>query len=167
MVAAHLPFVWRSARRLGVPEAEADDLTQKVFWLASRRLDEIPVGGERGFLFRTTLGLASNVRRGLRRRREIDLDSLGEPLTASPGPEEITHQRRAQEQALAILDTMPDDLRAVFVLFEIEELTTSEIASLLDLPAGTVASRLRRAREHAAAKIKQLAARHVFPGAKR
>lgn len=169
LVDAHLAFVWRTARRLGVPEAEVDDVTQKVFWLAARRLGDIPAGGERGFLLRLTLGLASNARRSLRRRREVDLDSAGasEPAAAEPGPEEALQRRGDQAQALAILDTMPDDLRAVFVLFEIEEMSMSEIATMIEIPPGTVASRLRRAREHAAEKLKQIEARRAFAGARR
>jgi RNA polymerase sigma-70 factor (ECF subfamily) len=45
------------------------------------------------------------------------------------------------------LEAMPMDLRKVFVLFDLEELTTTEVANVLRLPRGTVASRLRRARE--------------------
>ena len=51
---------------------------------------------------------------------------------------------------------MEFDIRTVFVLFEIEEMTTSEIATLLAIPAGTVASRLRRAREEFQMKIARL-----------
>lgn len=169
MVEAHLAFVWRTARRLGVPEAEVDDVTQKVFWLAARRVSAIPVGRERHYLLRTTLGLASNARRSVRRRREIDLEAMvaGELVDASPDPEELMQRRRAQDLALAILDTMPDELREVFVLFEIEELSTSEIATLMDLPAGTVASRLRRAREHATTQLRRIEARRASQGGRR
>jgi len=55
--------------------------------------------------------------------------------------------RRARALLDALLASMPLDLRTVFVLYELEELTMAEIARALDLPAGTVASRLRRARE--------------------
>jgi RNA polymerase sigma-70 factor (ECF subfamily) len=65
---------------------------------------------------------------------------------SQPSPEDLSDQN----QALRILDralaTMDIDLRAVFVLYEVEELTMSEIAVALQIPAGTVASRLRRAR---------------------
>lgn len=164
MVQAHLPFVWRTARRLGVPEAEVDDVTQKVFWLAARRLADIPSGEERGYLFRTTLGLASNARRGQRRRREVDLPQgvPGEPRDPTPGPDDLADRKKTQALALAILDEMPDELRAVFVLFEIEELGMAEIAALMDIPKGTVASRLRRAREHAQEAIQRHDARRSF-----
>jgi RNA polymerase sigma-70 factor (ECF subfamily) len=53
-----------------------------------------------------------------------------------------------------VLDRMPEELRAVFVLFELEELSVDEIARLLTLPRGTAATRLRRSREvfHESAK---------------
>jgi RNA polymerase sigma-70 factor (ECF subfamily) len=162
MVETHLPFVWRTARRLGVPAADVDDVTQKVFWLASRRLALVPptAVGERGYLFRTTLGLAANARRTQRRRREIDLPdgAANEPRDPTLNPEQLAERHDARDRALAILDGMPDEMRAVFVLFEIEELRTAEIAQLMELPVGTVASRLRRAREHAEAELHRLEA---------
>jgi RNA polymerase sigma-70 factor (ECF subfamily) len=53
---------------------------------------------------------------------------------------------------------MPSELRAVFTLYEIEEMTMIEIAQVLDLPQGTVASRLRRAREQFEARVDRLQA---------
>jgi RNA polymerase sigma-70 factor (ECF subfamily) len=54
--------------------------------------------------------------------------------------------RRARQQLDAILDEMPLDLRAVFILHELEEETMADIAVTLGIPSGTAASRLRRAR---------------------
>jgi RNA polymerase sigma-70 factor (ECF subfamily) len=56
-------------------------------------------------------------------------------------------QRRARHLLDEILDGLELDVRTVFVLFELEELTAPEISELLGIPIGTVASRLRRARE--------------------
>ena len=64
-----------------------------------------------------------------------------------------------------ILEQMDLDLRAVFVLFELEELTTSEIAALLEIPTGTVASRLRRARETFEEQVTRFRARRTMRGA--
>src|SRR5690242_17321725 len=64
----HFEFLWRSLRRLGVPEADVDDAVQQVFLVAARR--EILPGSERSFLFATALRVASHARRTLRRRRE-------------------------------------------------------------------------------------------------
>jgi RNA polymerase sigma-70 factor (ECF subfamily) len=90
-----------------------------------------------------------------------------EVLDASPSPEEVADQHRARALLDEVLDAMSMELRAVFVLFELEEMQTSEIAAVLDLPAGTVASRLRRAREEFQGIVARIKARDGFPGGKR
>ncbi len=147
LVEAHHDFVWRSVRRLGVAAGDADDAVQRVFLVAAQKLGSIRAGSERSFLFQTALRVASDSRRAKRRRREAP-EPEGEEERASGEPvgEELLDLRRARRQLDRILDEMPLELRAVFVLFELEELTMAEIAKLLGLPPGTVASRLRRAR---------------------
>jgi RNA polymerase sigma-70 factor (ECF subfamily) len=66
-----------------------------------------------------------------------------------------------------VLDAMTMDLRTVFVLFELEELPTAEIARLLEIPVGTAASRLRRAREEFHVLAKRVRARLSFRGGPR
>lgn len=156
----HFEFVWRSVRRLGVPEADADDATQQVFIVVARRLDVIAPGSERAFLFATALRVASHARRAAQRRGEVS-GELPEALDAAPTPEELMDQRRARAVLDAVLEELPLDVRAVFILFELEEMTQAEIAGLLDLPQGTVASRLRRGREAFEAAIARLKARRV------
>jgi len=56
----------------------------------------------------------------------------------------------------AVLEDMPIDLRVVFILFEVEELSSIEIGRLLGVPTGTVASRLRRARADFQARVAEL-----------
>ena len=68
-------------------------------------------------------------------------------VAATPSSEELLDERRAHELLRRVLDALPVDLRIVFVLYELEELTTGEIASMIGVPLGTAASRLRRARE--------------------
>jgi RNA polymerase sigma-70 factor (ECF subfamily) len=153
LIDRHFDFIWRSLRRLGLSGADADDGTQQVFWVAARKLDRIEAGRERAFLFGTAVRVASDVRRAASRRPE----AVSEPLDLSdpgPGPEELTEQRRARALLDEVLDSMPLEARTAFVLFELEELSVVEIADLVGVPVGTVASRLRRARElfHAAAK---------------
>jgi RNA polymerase sigma-70 factor (ECF subfamily) len=72
---------------------------------------------------------------------------LREVPDSSAGPEELMDRRRARALLDRVLGALPMDLRAVFVLFELEELTMTEIATMSDIPPGTVASRLRRARQ--------------------
>jgi len=109
----------------------------------------------------SALRVASDVRRARRRRREEPgLEPGGaDHFDTGPGPEDIVAQRRARALLDAVLEAMPADLQTVFVLFELEELPTPDIASLLGIPVGTVASRLRRAREEFQDRAKRLKAR--------
>ena len=86
------------------------------------------------------------------------MDLLDVPDGAA-NPEELMDQRRARALLDQVLGDMPMDLRAVFVLFELEEMTMMEIATLSDIPPGTVASRLRRARHVFQKAVQKLTAR--------
>jgi RNA polymerase sigma-70 factor (ECF subfamily) len=148
LVDQHHDAVHRSLRRLGVPEAHLDDAVQQVFLVVSRRLDEIDVPRARGFLLGIALRVAADTRRTLRRRREdVVAEPEGgradEPLT----PHDLLEEKQARVVLARLLDALPDDLREAFVLFELEEIPGREIAELLGVPHGTVASRVRRARE--------------------
>ncbi len=167
MVGAHFDFVWRSLRRLGVPETDVDDCAQHVFLVASRKLADIVPASERAFLFSTAMRVASDARRSRTRRREVPEDEAVEAHDPAPDPEQLADQRRARAVLDEVLDAMPMELRAPFVLFELEELSTADIARMLGVPTGTVASRLRRAREEFQAIVARLKARHAFRGVDR
>jgi RNA polymerase sigma-70 factor (ECF subfamily) len=139
-------FGWRSWRRLGVPDGDVDDASQQVFLVAYRRLAEIAPASERSFLFQTALRVAADWRRAHKRRSEQPGVDLVDVPDDAASPEELMDQRRARVLLDRVLAAMPLDLRAVFVLFELEEMTMMEIATLTNIPPGTVASRLRRAR---------------------
>jgi RNA polymerase sigma-70 factor (ECF subfamily) len=148
IVRAHYSFLWRSLRRLGVPEASVEDAAQKALWVVAQRLDDIEAGREKTFLFGVALRVAQSTRRESRRWNEISDDELlAELPAASKDPGEELDDRRARALIDGLLDSMPLDLRTVFILHELEELTMADIARALDIPSGTVASRLRRARE--------------------
>jgi RNA polymerase sigma-70 factor (ECF subfamily) len=167
LVDRYFDFVWRSLRRLGVPSSDVDDAAQEVFVVVARRLEQVSEERERSFLFGTALRVASTRRRG-RRRHPEELDAeLDEHPHADLDPEELTELALARPRLQAILDGMPAELRSVFVLSELEELTMRDIASLLRLPEGTVASRLRAARERFRAGIKRLEAHDAFVWRKR
>jgi len=117
--------------------------------VAARRLASILPGSERAFLFQTALRVAGTQRRTYARRREEMCEpgiEVGDLLDRGPGTDELLSMRRARQQLDGILDQMPLELRAVFVLHELEEETMADIAVTLGIPAGTAASRLRRAR---------------------
>ncbi len=150
-VEENVDFVWRTLRRLGVPERSADDATQAVLLAASRRRADIAAGRERAFLFGIVSNVAAHARRahareGLREGAAPG-DRAPEVSDGAPNAEDALQQRQSRALLDRVLGEMPDLLREVFVLFELEEMTMAEIADLTCLPPGTVASRLRRARE--------------------
>jgi RNA polymerase sigma-70 factor (ECF subfamily) len=148
LVGAHFDFIWRNLKRLGVREGDVDDLTQKVFLTASRKIDQFRPGAERAFLYAIALREASHARRSYKRRGEESSDgALDEKSTGALRPDEQVDRENAKRVIAQVLDGMEEELRMVFVLFEVEEMTAQEIADLLDIPVGTAKSRLRRARE--------------------
>ncbi|HEY0707011.1 MAG TPA: sigma-70 family RNA polymerase sigma factor [Polyangia bacterium] len=147
LVETHFAFIARSVRRLGVPETDVEDAAQQVFLIAAQKLDRVVTGNEKAFLLGIAVRVASEARRSLRRRTARETAAAGTSEAVSTTPEEIARARQARALLDEILDGMPDDLRPVFTLFELEEMTMVEIATLLGIPSGSVASRLRRARE--------------------
>src|SRR5882672_4975937 len=143
---AHFAFVWRNLRRLGVREEDAADAAQEVFIVVHRKLPEFA-----GHSKLTTWLYGICFRVASERRRARPQPVLGEQEAASfvgrPADPGATAERN---QGLAllerVLDRIPDEQRAVFCLFELEGLTGDEIAESLEIPLGTVYSRLRLAR---------------------
>ena len=164
----HFRDVWRIVRRFGVPENSADDAAQEVFIIASRRLADITPGSERPFLFSSAVRVAANVRRSLGARRECaEDDSLPEGVDPRPNAEALLDQKRLRQMLDRVLDELSDDLRVSFVLYELEGMSSPEIAELLNIPVGTVASRLRRGREAFEISAAKLKARLHFEGGQR
>ncbi len=167
LVEVHADFVFRSLRRLGVPEAMADDGVQQVFLVVQSKIEDIVVGRERAFLFAVAMNVASHARRTIARRREELGDDHDHVVDPSPLPDVALDQRRARALLDEVLEAMPMDLRTAFVMFELEEMTMLEIAEVLDIPQGTVASRLRRAREEFSKQAQRVRSRTDRQTAKR
>ena len=103
---------------------------------------------KKGFLFHAAVNVSLHWRRTHARRREnVDHDFADVHLDGSPSPEEVLVMRQKIELLDRCLETLPVDLRTVLVLCDIEQVTMAEASETLDVPAGTIASRLRRARE--------------------
>jgi len=146
MVDRYLDFVARVLRNAGTPEAELDDDVQRTFIAVSNRLDDVRPDAEKSFLLQTALRMAAHARRTLARRREVHDSDAQLRIQAPLQPEQALDQKRARELLDEVLEQMTVELRTVFVLYELEELSMTEIAAALRIPQGTVASRLRRAR---------------------
>jgi RNA polymerase sigma-70 factor, ECF subfamily len=143
----HFEVLWRFLRRLGIADADLDDAVQEVVLVLARKLDQVQIGCERSFVLSTAVRVASGFRRALRNRREVDDAALAELESPELDPEALAEKQRLRVVLQRVLNELPLELRAVFVLYELEELTMVEIAATLELPPGTVASRLRRSRE--------------------
>jgi RNA polymerase sigma-70 factor, ECF subfamily len=145
----HFDFVWRSLRRLGVHPSDVADATQEVFLVVHRRLAEFE-GRARitTWLYRICLRVASDRRRRahLRHEEPSDMESLNQTDLGRSSEDKMVDDEdlRLLQAALMALSL---EQRAVFTLFELEKLTGESIASVLEIPLGTVYSRLRLGRE--------------------
>lgn len=140
-------FVWRSVRRLGVPEASVDDAVQDVFVVVHRRLGDFEGRSSiKTWLFGIAMRVVSDHRRAARRRRPAE--PLRESLVEGPGgcPLEGAERHEAVRLLHSLLDQLDEDKRAVFVMAELEQMSVPEIADALGANLNTVYSRLRAAR---------------------
>lgn len=150
---AHHATVWRALRRRGLSPEAAEDATQETFLLAAERLDDIRPESEKAFLIATALRVAHTLGRKTV-RWELD-DDMDQRLSTN---RDASDTRADTQLCDLVLSKVDADLVEVFVLYEMEGLTSPEIAELLRIPLGSVASRLRRAREQfrsAAARVEK------------
>jgi RNA polymerase sigma-70 factor (ECF subfamily) len=150
--AAHIGFVWRVLRTLGVPDTQIEDAVQDVFVVVHRRLAEWQ---GRAAITTWLFAIARRVAAAHRRRAMRDAARSVEPLSDElpddrPGVgDPFAEISRAQAAAtvLAILEQLDDDKRVVFALVELEQLAVAEVARMLDINLNTAYSRLRLARQ--------------------
>jgi RNA polymerase sigma-70 factor (ECF subfamily) len=146
---AHFRLVWRTLGRLGVREADLLDLTQNVFVIVHRQLSGFEGRAKATtWLISICRLVAKDYLRSAPIRREVlvELRDLARRAGPDGGPVDWIGRQDLSRILEAILARLPGKLRVVFVMFELEELSGEEVARLLDLPVGTVRSRLRLAR---------------------
>jgi RNA polymerase sigma-70 factor (ECF subfamily) len=139
-------YVWRVLRRMGVPDADVPDVAQDVFMILRRKLHHVhSPAALRGFIYGIAVREASDQRRSARVRHET--------LTYAPPEQAIDAEQegdleKARAHALlhSALQRLDDEKRAVFVLYELEELEMREIAAAVGCPLQTAYSRLHAAR---------------------
>jgi RNA polymerase sigma-70 factor (ECF subfamily) len=151
----HGKFVWRALRYLGVREADLDDVCQEVFLIAHRKLPQFEGRSSvRTWLYGIAVRCASTHRRRAHVRREEPTESLPDQGHA---PDQGSRVERAQSRARLrdALDQLDEDKRAVLVLYEIEELSMKEVAEAVGCPLQTAYSRLHKARELVAKRMRQ------------
>ncbi|MGD8862522.1 MAG: RNA polymerase sigma factor [Myxococcales bacterium] len=146
---AHAPFVAGFLRRLGVGADDVDDLVQEVFLVAHQKGGYVPGPARpRSWLGAIALRLARGYRRARGRNRE-DADALALELSAGDGksPAETLELRRSLQRVQSALDGLDLEHRAAFILYELEGESCAAIAASLEVPVGTVYSRLHHARK--------------------
>lgn len=143
---AYHAFVYRCVRRLGVPEAQAEDTTQEVFLVVQRRLSDYEERGSiRSWLYRIAQRVVSTHMRGeARTRRRLEKVDAPEPVDT---PDQQLERREAADAVREFLDDLDEEQRMVFVLSDIEGLRAAEIAEAVGAGVNTVYSRLRLARK--------------------
>ena len=140
-----IPSLRRYARTFVRDAGAADDLVQDTLERAVSRWHQRRSDGDtRTWLFTILHNLAVNhIRRTARRGRELPLDDAGESDVAVPSSQEDALRR---DDILGAVGQLPDDQRSVLLLVSIEDVSYAEAARILDIPIGTVMSRLARAR---------------------
>jgi RNA polymerase sigma-70 factor, ECF subfamily len=141
---AHHEVIWRTLRRMGYGADAAAEATQNAFLISLQRWHDVRPGKEKSFLFSTAI---LGAKTAARKNRRLELGDEPDLPDAGVAARHLDRRQQALEILDRILAEMDEELVVIFALYEIEEWTSPEIAEILDIPLGTVASRLRRARE--------------------
>jgi RNA polymerase sigma-70 factor (ECF subfamily) len=159
---AHFDFVWRSLRRLGVPDSLLEDAAHDVFLVAHRRLPEFEGRSSlKTWLFAIALRVAQSMRRSVARQAPGE-PALEAETEAELAPDVQADRSRAVELGVRLLNELDADKRTVFILAELEQLPASEIGEALGIPLFTVYSRLRAARREFNAALARERARGAW-----
>lgn len=144
---AHVHFVWRSLRRLGVHESSLDDATQEVFVVVHRHFADFRPGPtEKAWLFAIAQRVASDQRRWVRRKGNL-VPLHEEMVESSSSPLEGAMKRQASDVVLAFLEQLDEPRRSAFILSELEQMTGAEVSAALGVNANTIFSRVATAKK--------------------
>ena len=155
----HLDALYRVALRLSGNAADADDLVQETILKAYRAWDQYEKGtNAKGWLL-TILRHAfiNEYRRRTRHPENVDLDTI-EPFAVlgevkDEDPQGAFFDKIVDDEVLREIDKLPETFRETLVLSDVEGMSYQEIAKILEIPVGTVKSRLFRARKVLQARL--------------
>jgi RNA polymerase sigma-70 factor, ECF subfamily len=148
----HLDALYGFAMVLTRDRAEAEDLVQETYLRATRAFGRLqPDSNLKGWLFAIMRNLRLNQLRGANHRPQfVEIDAEEDWQWMDPAavdPYQVLAQKVEREQLRAAINQLPDHYREVVVLRDLEGFSYQQIAGILQCPAGTVMSRLGRARE--------------------
>jgi RNA polymerase sigma-70 factor (ECF subfamily) len=151
----HAGFVWRVLRRLGVRRADVEDVCQDVFLIVHRKLPEFAQRSSiRTWLYGIAVRSASDYRRRAHFKREAPDAEIGDAPIDAPQPKSVA-DRQGRAVLDEILELLDEPKRAVFVLYELEELAMADVAEAVGCPLQTAYSRLHAARAEFEAAVKR------------
>jgi len=159
----HLDMLYRVAKRMTRDSHRAEDLVQETYLRAFRSAGDFDLQsfGIRPWLIRILHNL--HVSKGQRERRQpatLDDEQLVDSASIGrSGPQPSSTWDGMDQQLKRAFETLPDEYRTVMQLWAIEELSYKEIADSLEIPLGTVMSRLHRARQRLSEQLKDFAVR--------
>lgn len=167
LVDAHYEALYRYAYRLAGSSADAEDLTQEAFGKALTRLSQLRDPDKvKGWLFRILRNAYLHRVRDQKRHRAVPLDAVGDlPGRAEDGPPEVDPARLQQA-----LDDLDEAFRTPLILFYFEDFSYRDIAEQMELPIGTVMSRLARGKAYLRSRLAPCdgpAANGAAPGPRR
>jgi RNA polymerase sigma-70 factor (ECF subfamily) len=150
LVEEHYLGLYRYAYRLSGSAADAEDLTQEAFCKAQSQMGQLrDPSRARPWLYSILRNAYLHRVRSKRQQRLVSLDSVPDVAEAAPGPlPEID-----AEQLQAALSELEEGFRTPIILFYFEGFSYRDIAEQMDLPIGTVMSRLARAKAHLRARL--------------
>lgn len=146
--------VLRSLRRLGVREADLEDAAQEIFVVVHRKLPEFAGRSSlKTWVFGICLRVASDWRARAHIKRETGSEEAPERTTSGETPTREIARKQARVKLGALLERLDEDKRAVFVMFELEELSMAEVAETVGVPVQTAYARLYAARKFIEAEV--------------
>jgi RNA polymerase sigma-70 factor (ECF subfamily) len=150
LIDAHYEALYRYAYRLSGSTADAEDLTQEAFGKAFTRMGQLREPERvKAWLFRILRNLYLHKVRDEKRHRVVPLDAVGD----MPGREADESPEIDSARLQKALDELDEGFRTPLILFYFEEFSYRDIAEQMDLPIGTVMSRLARAKAYLRAKL--------------
>lgn len=167
----HIDALYNFAYRLTFDEDDANDLVQDAYFKAYRFFESYEKGtNAKAWLFRILKNsFINDYRKKSKQPSKVDYQEVESYYNSEDTPKELTTDLRAEtvkdligDEVAAALNGLAVDFRTIIILSDIEGFTYEELAKILDVPIGTIRSRLHRARNLLKEKLKNFAAKRGY-----